>query len=97
VNNIFKIQARIQNRIRVKLRDGFKVEDILCEERAILDAFADSSTKMRGRVEILRRNIDKALIDEGILTPGNTLWGVGAEPVNYQAACLLFTSKDQVS
>jgi hypothetical protein len=49
---------------------------------------------MRKRIEILRRNIGKALIDEGILTLGNTLWGVGAEPVNYQAACLLFKSNE---
>ena len=97
MNNTLKLQARIQNRIRAKLRDGVKLEDILFEERAKLDALAQGSPKMRRRIEILRRDIGEALVKEGILTPGNTLWGIGAEPVNYQAACLLFKSDNQAA
>ena len=52
---------------------------------------------MQGRIEVLRRNIGKVLIEEGILTPSNTLWGVGAEPVNYQAAYLLFKSDNHAA
>jgi hypothetical protein len=93
-------EPRFIKRMKARLRNGDSLVSILNDEHARLDLRVRQNPRLlRGALRDSKA-IDRfvsELIEQTKFNSfgGNTLWGVGAEPANLQAACLLFKSPER--
>ena len=93
-------EPRFIKRMKSRFRKGDNLASILNDERAKLDERVRQNPRFFKSALRDSKQIDQFISEMIEQTKfnsfgGNTLWGVGAEPANLQAACLLFKSSDQ--
>lgn len=79
-----------RRRISNRLERGWSPDDILKQELDRVSQYVDRASRAKDRLAIISGTVAKQNATANSANTSNALWGVGANPIDSQAACLLF-------